>query len=168
MSQNEEVAVEIEIPSLDETEKIEFKPQSIVRPIAGPEILEPPPKEIDPSAPLGSRMNPLGVPVRPMTAMERKVCKAKKVKVPKAVSDFVQEQDVRIKELESTLENRVNYARNLEDAIEDMITALGNACVTRGALTSLDTEKGLEILALAAEKVKDPAQKIQGDRKSVV
>jgi hypothetical protein len=135
--------------------------KSLVKPLAGPEIMEPPPDVIDKTAPLGSRMNPLLVPVRPMTAMERKVCVNKKVRVPKAVSDYVKTQDEKVKELETILQNRSVYARNLEAAIEDIATALKNACVTRGETKTMPGEQGIEFLSSVSTKLDDPAQKIQ-------
>lgn len=130
-----------------------------------PEELKLPPiseEERDPNAPLGSRMNPLGIFVRPANALERRIITKKKLKVPRSVLDYIENQDKVQKIQEAKYQELVNYTAKLQEVLDDLGVRMREACISRGKIASMTEDEALEKLAVVMEQLNDPAQKLEG------
>lgn len=119
-------------------------------------------EEYDRSAPPGSRLNPIGLPVKQLTSTERASMKAKRMKVPAQVKAHVEKLEAELKLARASLEQRALYASGLEDVLLDIQGLLTQACASRGKPASLGEDEALEIIEKATEKLGDPATAIAG------
>ena len=118
--------------------------------------------EVDKTAPLGSRLNPLGVVARPLTALERQVIRTKKFKVPKTVEVHIQQQEKEITQLKEKYEATLEYANHLQDAMNSLVEQLKNACLSRGKVESKTEDEALAFLEVGVKKLKSSETRLEG------
>jgi len=157
---------EIELVEPEKNENVE---RIVENHIIGPtlnlaDVRLPPAKdnEIDKTAPLGSRLNPLGVVARPLTALERQVIRTKKFKVPKTVEVHIQQQEKEITQLKEKYEATLEYANHLQDSLNSLVEQLKNACLSRGKVASKTEDEALAFLEVGVKKLKSSETRLEG------
>lgn len=157
---------EIEILEPEKTENTDrIVENHIIGPTLNPkDVFLPPAKdnEIDKTAPLGSRLNPLGVIARPLTALERQVIRTKKFKVPKTVEVHIQNQEKEIAQLKNKYQDTLDYANHLQDAMNSLVEQLKNACLSRGKVESKTEDEALAFLEVGIKKLKSSETRFEG------